>query len=326
MDCLIFNHHSLPFDRSDKAQKAIPEFLKTCIKAKNAGLKTILVAQELDNSWFLLELAPNYFWKNWYDQNKNDDDYRDAIRTFRSITTQSPLLNPEDISDGADLFQVFLNDGNEYIAVTAAAWHESPLVSFETKPPWNDSPLKVSINRINPVSTEIENDTASIHNYYNYNVFSQYLPELLEQRNASLSSGKAIVKRFEALYPGVSLCGKATQQLNNWSASHSILDQVKQSLLKISQFVQKWKSGEFVTYSPDNLHKCGLSFQVSGESQTVRNKPALRREREFWLPCGREEFFEHHVKMSAGYRLHFYPDNDKRIIYVGYIGPHLRLK
>ena len=30
--------------------------------------------------------------------------------------------------------------------------------------------------------------------------------------------------------------------------------------------------------------------------------------------------------LCNGYRLHFYPDSDTKKVYVGYIGPHLRLK
>jgi hypothetical protein len=30
-----------------------------------------------------------------------------------------------------------------------------------------------------------------------------------------------------------------------------------------------------------------------------------------------------HIKMSFGYRLHFYPDNETGEIFIGYIGPHL---
>ncbi|MDY0375087.1 MAG: hypothetical protein RBQ72_05075 [Desulfobacterium sp.] len=324
-DCLVFNHHSLPFEHRNAAEEAVPGFLKICIEAKNTGLKTVLVDQTIDASWFRLELAPGYFWKNWHDQHQNGET-RDLIRAFRSIATQSPFFNSDDIMEGADLYEVMFDGCKDYGALCAAAWHGSPLTSFETRPPWNDSPLQVNITRMNPETTKIENQNAEIQNFYSYSVFSQHLPELLEQRNVSISSGKEIVNRFEDLYPGVFLCGKATQQLNNWSASISILNQVKRSLLAISQFAQKWQTQGFVTYSLYFLRECGLAFQVSGESKTVGNNSALRREREFWLPSGRKEYFEQHVKMSAGYRLHFYPDNEKRQIYVGYIGPHLRLK
>ncbi len=324
-DCLVFNHHSLPFDHSDIAERAVPDFLKTCIEAKNAGLRTILVDQEVDGFWYRLELAPGFFWQNWYERHQSAEN-RDIIRAFRAIATQSPFFDIDDIADGADLFETTLGGCKDYSAVSAAAWHESPLVSFATRQPWNMSPLSVTITRLNPVTAEIEDEDANIQNFYNYSVLSRYLPDLLRRRNAALESGKEIFNRFNELYPAISLCGKAAQQLNNWSASLTVLEQVKGSLTVLNAFSSKWQNNQFAEYRNESLRDLGLSFQVSGESHTVRDNPRLRREREFWLPRGNQEFFELHVKMSFGYRMHFFPDNVTRQIYVGYIGPHLRLR
>ena len=324
-DCLVFNHHSLPFDHADIAERAVPDFLKTCIEAKNAGLGTILADQKVDRFWYRLELAPGFFWQNWYDRHQ-DDEHRDIIRAFRSIATQSPFFNVDDIADGADLFEASLNGCKNYSAVSAAAWHESPLVSFATRDPWNISPLSITITRLNLTTTEIENKDAEIQNFYSHAILSGCLPDLLRRRNAALRSGKEVVDGFGELYPAISLCGKAPQQLNNWSSSLTVLEQVKESLTVLNDFSSRWKDNQFVEYRNEFLRALGLSFQVSGESQTVRDNPRLRREREFWLPRGNQEFFELHVKISFGYRLHFFPDSEVRQIYVGYIGPHLRLK
>lgn len=32
---LVFNHHSLPFDSQEKAEEALPDFLKLCLRAQN---------------------------------------------------------------------------------------------------------------------------------------------------------------------------------------------------------------------------------------------------------------------------------------------------
>jgi len=69
-----------------------------------------------------------------------------------------------------------------------------------------------------------------------------------------------------------------------------------------------------------------LPFDHCNTAETVRNTPSLKREREFWLPNGQKKYFEQHIKMSSGYRLHFFPDNETRQVYVGYIGPHLKLR
>lgn len=324
-DRLIFNHHSLPFVHRDHAEAAVPDFLKICIAAKNVGVKTILIDEAVDPSWFRLALAPEYAWQDWYDQHA-DGPNRDLVRAFRSIVTQAPFFNAEDMSEGADLFEVSFEGNRDLVAISAAEWHESPLVSFHTGAPWNTSPLSVTVSQLNPSTEELETKASEIRNFYSFSVFEQYLPELRKQRNAALRSGKEIVNQLDTLFPRIELCGKAKQQLTNWSASTTLLSQVKDSLLVLSQFAMKWNDGEFIEYTADTLRDIGLSFKVSGESTTVRSTPKLRKQREFWLPTGKQAFFEQHVKMSSGYRLHFYPDAECKQIYVGYIGSHLKLK
>ena len=326
MDSLIFNHHSLPFNHRDAVDAAIPDFLKTCIEAKNLGHRTILVDRVVDSSWFRIELANGYFWQDWYQKNQTAGPNLDLIRAFRSIATNSPFFSLDDIKDGVELFEVNLNGNTGFSAIQAAAWHKAPLISFNTGSPWNRFLLKVSVSRINPDTYELETDNLELENFYGYSVFAENSHNLKARRQDALSSGREILTQFNELYPNVVLCGKADQQLNNWSASITILNQVKQSLAALNHFSQQWKLGEIDFYSPEILRKTGLPYKVSPESATVTNNPKLRRKREFWLPCGRQEFFEQHIKLTTGYRLHFYPEIGSRNIFVGYIGPHLPLK
>jgi len=325
MDCIVFNHHALPFDHPTAAEKAVPGFLKTCIQASNAGLRTILVDESLDNSWFRIELAAGYFWQDWYEQHQNEADI-ELIRAFRSIATQSPFFTDQDIDAGSDLFEVSFQDRTDYSAVRAAVWHDAPMSGFETRHPWNTTPLLVRISRMNPETADIETLPAQVQNFYNYDIFSIHLPEILQKRRDALVSGKEILALFEETWPGVFHCGKAAQQLGNWSGSNTILNQVKQALGALSQFAMDWQRGGFSHYSGESLKASGLQCRVSGESRTVRDNPDLRQDREFWLPRGEKKFFEQHIKLAYGYRLHFYPDNETRTIFVGYIGPHLKLK
>lgn len=64
---LIFNHHSLPYDSIDTAKKSVLDFLKVCLKLRKYGFQTIIFDELLKN-WFRIELAPNYFWQNWYEE------------------------------------------------------------------------------------------------------------------------------------------------------------------------------------------------------------------------------------------------------------------
>jgi hypothetical protein len=320
---LVFNHHSLPFGVVSDADKAIPDFLKVCIKSQNMGFATIIVDNAVDPNWFRLELAKGYFWQDWYEKNKNTKNIN-IIRAFRSIATKQPFFSIEDIEDDVDLFDVSFNEDSSFSALRAAAWHEAPLASLPTRAPWLGSPLQVTVKTLDEAG-EIVNQLINILNFYSLESFENEVAALCQQRNSLVKSGKELFDMQEQLFPNLTFCGTAPQQLNQWSASKTILEQVKESLSSLNSFCEKWADETYDRYRHELLQEVGLNHKVSGESDKVMKDPRLRRQREFWLPEGRKEFFENHVKLSNGYRLHFFVDNQAKHIYVGHIGPHLKL-
>jgi hypothetical protein len=321
---LVFNHHSLPFQSKETACAAIPEFLKICIRARNFGISTLLIDDSVDRNWFRLKLSDNYFWQDWYNQNNNDQN-KDSIRVFRSIQTRQPFFSAEDIGDELDLFEVKLKGGDTYSALRAANWHEAPLTSFPTRKPWDSSPIIVEVNEIEKDAELISNDSEII-NLYSLAILKDIEPLLLQKQQASLLSGKALLESKDKVFPFIKFCGKSEQQLLNWSHSKTILEQVKESLIALNAFCEKWQTNEYQIYSHENLKANGLNHKVSGESQSILQDKILRSQREFYLPNGRKELFENHIKMAKGFRIHFFPDSITKTIYIGYIGTHLRLK
>ena len=323
--CLIFNHHCLPFDSPQRADEAVPDFLKLCIKAQNIGLGTILVDESIDKDWFRLELASRYFWQDWHNKVQSGDDLvaKDQIRAFRSIATRQPFFSTKDINENVDLFEVSLDGDASFSALRAAAWHESPLAGFPTRSPWLNSPLTVIVEEFDQEG-DIKQRSLDLMNFFTLEIFEQCSNEILEKRNALISSGKALFDEKEHLFPGLSFCGKAPQQLRHWSAGPSILDQVKEALTVLNRFCGVWGEAKYREYRHDVLRDLGLNHEVSGESTTLLNNRKLREEREFWLPTGKKEVFQNHIKLNKGFRLHFFTDPYAKKIFIGYIGPHLR--
>ncbi len=322
--CIVFNHHSLPFAAIVDADAALPDFLRLCIQSQNIGLATVLVDESVDSDWFRLELAQNYFWQDWHGKNQQGQN-RDIIRAFRSIATRQPFFNMDDLEEGADLFEVSFGCEKSFSALCAAAWHEAPLVSMPTRSPWLSSPLPVEVTTLDEAG-ELIKYQRDILNFFSLEIFEREVEQIRSQRNALLRSGKEILTERKTYFPNLTFCGNATAQLNTWSAGTRILEQVKESLTCLNTFCEKMRDGTYDCYTAEALRDVGLNHRVSGESETVMNNPQLRKEREFWLPEGRKKVFEHHVKLSSGYRLHFYPENAAKHIYVGHIGPHLRLR
>jgi hypothetical protein len=323
---LIFNHHALPFDSSEAADAAMPDFLRLGFRAQRAGFGVILVDENLDSTWFRVELARGYFWQDWHNRHSERDEYRDLVRAFRSIATHQPLLSPADMEAGGDLKEVCLAGAEESLtALLAAVWHEAPLLGFPTRPPWDRSPVAVTVQTMDP-DGEFRESAEEIVNLCSLAVWEENEDEFRRERNAAIQTGQRLRDDWEGLFPALELCGKAPQQLSKWSRCRSLLDATKEALTVLNDFSERWRDGRIPDYSHERLRELGLNREVSGESETVRNNPSLRRHREIWLPSGNKVFFENHVKLPRGFRLHFFPDGESRTIFVGYIGLHLPLK
>ncbi len=160
---------------------------------------------------------------------------------------------------------------------------------------------------------------------YSLKIYKIFSSEYLEEKISSLKRASDLYSQWRNLFPYLTYCGKVQEQLLGWSASNSVLGQVLESLTALNTFCEQWNNGSIKEYTHERLRASGLNHKISGESESVRKNETLKKERIFWLPDGRKAFFENHIKLTQGYRIHFYPDPSLRTIYIGYIGKHLRL-
>jgi hypothetical protein len=172
---LVFNHHSLPFEDPYKAIEAMPAFIQICLQARNRGFSTILMEEKQGETWFHLPLAEGYFWRDWYEQHKSTE--KDQIQAFLQIATDSyPFA-----TDAPAFLQATIewNGKAEHSALRAAAYYQSPLVSFPTKHPWNSSPFPVSLH-LKGKKTEV-----SLQNLYQLEGTEKIL-DALQKENCTL--------------------------------------------------------------------------------------------------------------------------------------------
>ncbi len=117
------------------------------------------------------------------------------------------------------------------------------------------------------------------------------------------------------LFPDLIFCGAVEAQIATIGDS-TIFNQAIDRLTALDSVAKNWSSGNF-SYKKINRD---YPLRISPESdQTLKR---YSNERTFSLPDGRREVFDLHVKTGV-LRFHFYPDNQIKKIYVGYIGPHL---
>lgn len=323
-DMLVFNHHCLPFPSARLADAAMPEFLKICQRAFRLGRNTILLGPEQDPKWFQLELAPDYHWRDWHREAEARGELRDQIRAFRSIATRQPFLSPKDIADGADLPEVLVASGTAPLAaLQAACWHSAPVTSFPTQAPWNSSPLEVCVRDLDVANDAVVERGARIVNLHALSVLDAVGPEWEAARADALRSGREIWKGRRELFPGLEFCGKAESQLCGWSHGGTVFAQVKDCLGVLGKFAESWRDGTVAAYSHGALTDFGLQHRVSGESESCAKDAKRRAQRTFHLPDGEPVYFENHAKLAQGFRIHFYPDEGGKVLFVGYIGRHL---
>lgn len=325
-DFLVFNHHSLPYQDTGSASDAVLEFLRICIDAQVSGISTILLDAGQDASWFRIEIARNYFWQDWFEQVSSDPKMKDQIRAFRSISTRTPLFNTEDIGGELELFDVIeKTTGNSFSALRASAWYESPLVSFPCSIPWTQHPIEIRIDTIDEVSGTITSQDDVVKNIYSFPVWESEKQAYVERRVGGIKNGMELWNRRSEVFRNLGFCGRTQAQLSNWSHTEAVFDQVKESLQILDRYVERWATGKFPDYSHASLRQEGMNRSVSGESQSVNNDPSKKSERMIYLPDARCEYFEAHVKLSQGFRIHFFPDSQAKKIWVGHVGPHLKL-
>ncbi|WLE98273.1 MAG: hypothetical protein QTN59_05435 [Candidatus Electrothrix communis] len=322
---LVFNHHSLPLNSAEDIHPAITEFLKLCLSTQRIGFTVILVDETVDGDWFRLKLVRGCFWQDWYQQHSNDPKYRESISTFRSIKTSQPFFTSEDSAKDVELFDAYLpNTRKNLSALKAAAWHESPLLSFSTRPPWTSSPIVVFLAKMSD-DGEIVNSTDQLCNLYSVEQFKKEKPELQEKVQRRIRSGRELLEQSQALYPRLCFCGKSQEQLRAWPYPISLLEQVKDALNILNNFAEDWREGRVSQYTHDTLRELGLQNEVSGESKSIKQDPKLKKIREFYLPTGEKAFFENHVKFGRAIRMHFFVQPENHTFFIGYIGSHLPL-
>jgi len=319
---LIFNHHSLPYSSKELARNAVTGFLKICLKLKQYGFQIVFFEETQDKTWFRIELAPGYFWQEWYNENKKTASLKDQLRAFLSLETKYLQLSADDMASDLQSFETKLsNSYDELPILRAAIWHNCPIISYPTKEPWNSSPITINITKLEE-NEKLVCFEKEIINYYAIDKIDENKLQVLQQ--ASIVSGQELWKQSGEIFQNLCFCGDSQTQLKFFNLGESILEQVKNVLYKLDEFCNKWERGVFAIYSHENL--CSLGLNVSGESQSVRNNSKMRNEREFHLPNGEKQFFEEHVKLNCGIRIHFYPDKNNKKIYIGYIGKHLSTK
>lgn len=325
---LVFNHNSLPCSNVETAQQEVERFIKLALTCRlRFGFEVLLVDTSVDKTWFGIELAADYFWRTWFEWAKRQPHLTEFVTAFRSLQTRQPMLLAEDASQIEHTLEVGLIQCQENLnTLRAAYWHQTFLISFPTNPPWNQPFIDVWVRKLR-IDGDLDEQNTQIGNLFDSKMsLVTHNDKLLSMRNSHLQAGKDMWGKRAVFFPKLCfLDNPFGSQLRNWSHRTDVLSKARETLSVMNEFVSQWQAGAFMDYRHEYLIECGLSAEVSGESPSVANDPSKRNERMLWLPHGEKVYFENHVKLPASFRLHFYPSTQDKLIYIGYLGPHLSL-
>ncbi len=324
----VFNHDSLPCQNIETAQQAVAQFIKLALASRRRfGFELILVDATVDHSWFGIELAAGYYWRDWFEWAKRQSEWRDLVRAFRNLQTRRPMLLPADADQIEYTIEVGLAGYNTGLrTLQAAHWYQTFLLSFPTLAPWNQALIDVWVTELCTEDSELVRNTTQIKNLFDDISLTTHGRALQALRDQYLQIGKDVWEHRTTFFPELYLLdNRLGSQLRHWSHRTDVLIKAKDALQIMNEFVVRWRTGEFADYRHEYLQHCGLAAEVSGESGSVAQDSRKRAEREFWLPTGKKVYCECHVKLPDGFRLHFYPCSVDKTIYVVYLGPHLSL-
>ena len=321
---IVLNHHSLPFANKEDADNGLLAFFNVLKVCRASGLKILLVDEDQDKSLMGLELAEGYFIRNWFVSANKVAVQADWCRFLRSLETKQPLFETVDIERVSDTVEVGLpGETSGKRVLLAAVYFETFLASFTALAAWINSHIKVWVLNLEATPEQYEENLLNLSNTAS---LEAHFEELKQRRNALLNTAKNIWLQRNDLFPHITLLSNQIgTSLQGWSARQDVLFKARNALYVLESFGAKWLKGDYVEYRHEYLRALGLAAEVSGESKSVNNDPKKKKERMFWLDDGRQLYCENHVKLPDGYRLHFYADNDKKRIYIAYLGPHLTL-
>ncbi|TCN86842.1 hypothetical protein [Shewanella fodinae] len=321
---IVLNHHSLPFVCKEDADNGLLLFFNVLKVCRTSGLKILLVDEDQDKSLMGLELANGYFVRDWYATASNIAVLADWRRLLKSLETSQPLFETVDIESVGDTVEVGVPGENTGKPVLLAAlYFDTFLASFTALAAWVNSHINVWVLDLEATPDQ-RNET--LLNLSDSASLESHRDELTRRRNELLTTAQDIWQQRSDLFPHLTLLSNQIgTSLQSWSARQDILFKARDALNVLESFGERWIAGDYVDYRHEYLRDLGLAAEVSGESDTVNNNHKKKKERMFWLDDGRQVYCENHVKLSDGYRMHFYVDVVKKSIFVAYLGPHLTL-
>lgn len=286
------------------------KFVLSAIEAeKSLMLNQLRIDETLGNSLYDLYLMENYSIGQWVEDRCQD---RDVQQKFLSIVSLSPLINEKEQERFCS--ENCICRGELAKGMKAALVYGTYCINFLTEDFWNVTSI--------PVEREyweedcIKTEQMAVRCFSTVEHVNAHIDYFLQQQQECLQRSRELWDKRTEFFPNLVLCPSVKGQISRLGKSTD-LGNVIERLRVLDQVASKWESG--------NLN-CGAinkqyNLTIHSESQlTLDNYGTSRR---FALPNGDKKVFVLHL-LVGDLRIHFYPDEKEHILYIGYIGVHLK--
>lgn len=312
---LVLNELSLSpsTENKDVAYLLMNEFIATLRSASKAGMSGLLRTSRNFNS---IELAPNYYPKDWLRDKKVFQEQKDF---FLTVVTAAPYLDGLESSSvqcKVDMSE-FLFNGQPAKGLGIAHLLEALAVSFRSDPVWNAKGIELNYQWINDESEIITESVKVVHASQSSHIQEHldWIKQRRQDNTRSIQNGSDLWKQCSRLFPHLVFCESIATDLQELDRGNLMVRPIIDRLLKFESYCAKWEAGAF------NSHD--LSSKVSLESRSTLD--SYEQERTFQCPDGEKRVFSWHARLTPGaWRIYFYPETDQRKLIIGYIGTHLK--
>jgi hypothetical protein len=258
-----------------------------------------------------LYLAQEYSIQRWATENTNDATRREFQRYYLTVATKGPFIEElvEEFESEVELIEYRHASG-----ISVGIGLADLLCSFVLSIGCSEQ-FCVDFVKVNRISITPEGESEShvdVLNLWSVGQVDRHMARLEEIVSKSVHNGADLIRESERLFPRLSICDSAREQIESLNGNEKHFPKVLRHLRVLNKTMEKHNEGAF--------DPAELNWSRDSES-TMNQFPDCRT---FECKDGVERTFSCHSKfLGANQRMYFYPIEENRVVHIGYLGKHL---
>jgi hypothetical protein len=279
-------------------------------KAAAMGFKELKTTETFLSS----PLAPGYNLHDWLNDQTVDRDTRYLVKTKVSKHPFIEQLLEQKDNEGNRLWEFKYKNRNA-VGLGAAHLYDSFAVSFANSEEWDTHLLELHVSEYSKEEDGIIQSSGNVRHGSKPEHLDYLTPWLDERKRKSIANGKLLWLNRQQYFPHLLFCTNIENRLSSLSGSEPEFHAIVKHLFAFEDYCSTWETGVFT----------GERFPFKATLESTSRLASFRKKLTILCPDGEDRVFSWHLRYTPGAgRIHFFPDNSKKIIYIGYIGPKIQ--